>query len=163
MGTRRSVILAGLVALLAPTVGAAQQQMSDRAEAAADAEIDRRTRMIVPGIEDFRFASTSEGDRIWLDVVWVGRNLDKIATEVRGSLLFYDMAGRLRFGLQVDLQQPIRQSQAITQTGIGIAYDDSRADHRWLRTTPTSAMRIDFRVARVMFEDGELLEFSPRR
>ncbi|MGD8495089.1 MAG: hypothetical protein PVF05_02795 [Gemmatimonadales bacterium] len=155
MGTRFSV--AAVALLLAASPALAQQ--SDRQEAASNPEIAARTSMIVPGIADYRFAQGADQPAIWLDVVWVGRNLDKTAQEVRGDLLFYDLSGRLRFGLSVDLQRPISRNQAITQTGIGIAYDETRADHRWLKATPVSAMLIDFRVKRVLFDDGELLEY----
>lgn len=157
MGTRFSV--AAVALLLAASPALAQQARSDRQEAASNPEIAARTSMIVPGIADYRFARGADQPAIWLDVVWVGRELDKTAQEVRGDLLFYDLSGRLRFGLSVDLQRPISRNQAITQTGIGIAYDETRADHRWLRATPASAMLIDFRVKRVLFEDGELLEY----
>lgn len=164
MGTRRSVsVLALLAGLLFPTAGEAQDAMSDRAEAARDIEVAARTNMIVPGILDSRYSSTTDGDFMWFDVVWVGRRLDKTATEVRGDLLFYDLAGRLHFGLAVNLQRPLRPNQAITQTGIGIKYDASRVDHQWMRNTPISAMRIDFRVGRVLYEDGELVEYAARR
>jgi hypothetical protein len=164
MGTRRTFAALALFAGLAfPAAGTAQEGMSDRAEAAADTDVAARTGMIVPGILDFRFASTTDGDFMWLDVVWVGRRLDKTATEVRGDLLFYDLAGRLHFGLGVNLQRPLSPNRAITQTGIGIKYDKSRVDHQWLRNTPVSAMRIDFRVGRVLYEDGELVEYSSRR
>lgn len=164
MGTRRTLALLALAAGLAlPTAGRAQDAMSDRAEAAADVDVAARTTLIIPGISDSRFASTTDGEFMWLDVVWVGRRLDKTATEVRGDLLFYDLAGRLRFGLAVNLQRPLSPNRAITQTGIGIKLDGSRVDHQWLRNTPVSAMRIDFRVGRVLYEDGELVEYSARR
>lgn len=164
MGTRRTLTaFAVLTALVAPATAAAQEAMSDQAQAAADDQLAARTSMIVPGFQDFRFASTTEGDFIWLDVVWVGRRLDKTATEVRGDLLFYDLAGRLHFGLGVNLQRPIRPNQALVQTGLGIKYDASRVDHQWLRNTPLSGMRVDFRASRVLYEDGELVEYSSRR
>ena len=156
MGTRLSLAAVALLAAATPAV--AQERMSDRQEAAADAEIARRTDMIVPGVASYRFADTDQ-PAIWLDVVWVGRDLDKTAMEVRGDLLFHDLSGRVRFGLAVDLQRPISRNDAVTQTGIGIRYDASRTDHRWMRSTPVSAMLIDFRVKRVLYEDGELLEF----
>ena len=157
MGTRLS--LAALALLLSAVPGVAQQAMSDREQAAADEEMARRTSMIVPGIEGWRFADAGGQQAIWMDVVWVGRDIDKAATEVRGDLLFYDLTGRLRFGLAVDLQQPIDRNDAVTQTGIGVRYDDTRADHRWLRSTPVPSMLIDFRVKRVLYADGELLEY----
>lgn len=137
----------------------AQQAMSDRARAAETPEMVERTGMIVPGIEAHRFADAAQEPALWYDVVWVGRALDKTAMEVRGDLLFYDLSGRLRFGLAVDLQRPISRNDAITQTGIGIRYDDSRQDHRWLRSTPITSMLIDFRVKRVLYDDGELVEY----
>lgn len=164
MGTRLSFAALALLLAAAPA-GAqdaerpAQQRMSDRETAAADEQMAQRTDMIIPGIRSWRFADAGEQRAIWLDVVWVGRDLDKQATEVRGDLLFYDLTGRLRFGLAVDLQRPIARNVAVTQTGIGIRYDDSRTDHQWLRTTPFSSMLIDFRVKRVLFDDGELLEY----
>lgn len=157
MGTRLSFAALALLLSAGPVI--AQEAMSDREQAAADAEMAERTSMIVPGIEGWRFADLRNEQTIWMDVVWVGRDLDKPATEVRGDLLFYDLSGRLRFGLAVDLQQPIDRNDAITQTGIGVAYDDTRADHRWLRSTPVPSMLIDFRVKRVLFDDGELLEY----
>lgn len=157
MGARLSFVVLALLLSTAPAV--AQEARSDRELAAADAEMAERTGMIVPGIDGWRFADTGDQPAIWMDVVWIGRDLDKPATEVRGDLLFYDLTGRLRFGLAVDLQQPIDRNDAVTQTGIGVRYDDTRADHRWLRSTPVSSMLIDFRVKRVLFADGELLEF----
>lgn len=157
MGTRLTTAMLALLLAVSPAL--AQQGQSDRAAAASNPEIAARTSMIVPGISSYRFAEGADQRAIWLDVVWVGRDLGKTAREVRGDLLFYDLSGRLRFGLSVDLQRPINRNDAITQTGIGIAYDDTRADHRWLRATPVSAMLIDFRVKRVLFEDGELLEY----
>jgi hypothetical protein len=157
MGTRLSTAILAL--FVAATPALAQQGQSDREAAAANPEIAARTSMIIPGVASYRFAQGVDQQAIWLDVVWVGRDLDKTAREVRGDLLFYDLSGRLRFGLSVDLQRPISRNDAITQTGIGIAYDETRADHRWLRATPVSAMLIDFRVKRVLFEDGELLEY----
>lgn len=157
MGTRLSCAALALLLITSPTI--AQERLSDRQQAAADAEMAERTSMIVPGFDGWRFADTRDRPAIWMDVVWVGRDLDKRAVEVRGDLLFYDLTGRLRFGLAVDLQQPIDRNDAITQTGIGVGYDESRADHRWLRSTPISSMLVDFRVKRVLFEDGELLEY----
>ena len=157
MGTRLSTAMLAL--FIAATPALAQQGRSDREAAAANPEIAARTSMIIPGVASYRFAQGADQQTIWLDVVWVGRDLDKTAREVRGDLLFYDLSGRLRFGLSVDLQRPISRNDAITQTGIGIAYDETRADHRWLRATPVSAMLIDFRVKRVLYEDGELLEY----
>jgi len=157
MGTRLWGAALALFLIAAPALG--QERMSDREQAASDAEIAERTSMIVPGFDGWRFADVGDRPAIWMDVVWVGRDLAKRAVEVRGDLLFYDLSGRLRFGLAVDLQQPIERNAAITQTGIGVGYDETRADHRWLRSTPTSAMLVDFRVKRVLFEDGELLEY----
>lgn len=157
MGTRLSIALLALLVTASP--GLAQQGQSDREAAAQDPEIAARTSAIIPGIASYRFAQGADQAAIWLDVVWVGRGLDKTAREVRGDLLFYDLTGRLRFGLSVDLQRPISRNDAITQTGIGIAYDGTRADHRWLRSTPVSAMLIDFRLKRVLYDDGELLEY----
>lgn len=157
MGTR--VMFAALAVLLVGSPLFAQDRPSDREQAAADTLMVERTGMIVPGIQSWRFAEGATERAIWMDVTWVGRELDKPATEVRGDLLFYDLSGRMRFGLAVDLQRPIRRNEAISQTGLGIAYDDARDDHRWLRSTPVSSMLIDFRVKRVLFEDGELLEF----
>ena len=156
MGTRAWTTALALVVAATPAI--AQDRTSDREQAAANEAIARRTEMIVPGIDSYRFADTAE-PAIWLDVVWIGRDLDKTAREVRGDLLFYDLAGRLRFGLAVDLQRPIARNDAVTQTDIGIRYDESRVDHRWMRSTPVSAMLIDFRVKRVLYEDGELLEY----
>lgn len=157
MGTRLSFAALALLLGAAPVV--AQETMSDREQAAADEQMALRTAMIVPGIEGWRFADAGDERSIWMDVVWVGRDLDKPATEVRGDLLFYDLSGRLRFGLSVDLQRPIDRNDAVSQTGLGVAYDDTRADHRWLRSTPVPSMLIDFRVKRVLFADGELLEY----
>lgn len=157
MGTRLS--LAALALLLIASPALAQETMSDREQAAADSEMAERTSMIIPGFDGWRYTDVGDSPAIWMDVVWVGRDLDKRAVEVRGDLLFYDLGGRLRFGLAVDLQQPIERNDAITQTGIGIAYDATRADHRWLQSTPISSMLVDFRVKRVLFEDGELLEY----
>ena len=157
MGTR--LTFAALAVLLIGSPLQAQDRPSDREQAAADAAMAERTSMIVPGIEGWRFADTGTERAIWMDVTWVGRDVDKPATEVRGDLLFYDLSGRLRFGLAVDLQRPIQRNDAVSQTGIGIRYDDTRADHRWLQSTPVSSMLIDFRVKRVLFGDGELLEY----
>lgn len=157
--TRRMIAAFALLAFAGASPALGQQQMSDRARAAQTPEMVERTGMIVPGIEAHRFAETAQEPALWYDVVWVGRDLDKTAMEVRGDLLFYDLSGRLRFGLAVDLQRPISRNDAITQTGIGIRYDDGRPDHRWLRSTPISSMLIDFRVKRVLFEDGELVEY----
>lgn len=157
MGTRLTFAALALLLSAGPVI--AQEAMSDREQAAADEEMARRTSMIVPGIDGWRYADTGDQEAIWMDVVWVGRALDKPATEVRGDLLFYDLTGRLRFGLAVDLQQPIARNDAVTQTGIGVRYDETRADHRWLRSTPVPSMLIDFRVKRVLFADGELLEY----
>lgn len=157
MGTRLSFAALALLLGAAPVV--AQETMSDRKQAAADEEMALRTGMIVPGIEGWRFADAGDERAIWMDVVWIGRDLDKPATEVRGDLLFYDLSGRLRFGLAVDLQRPIDRNDAVSQTGIGVRYDDTRADHRWLRSTPVPSMLVDFRVKRVLFADGELLEY----
>jgi hypothetical protein len=157
MGTRFFFVALCLLLSAAPAL--AQVTMSDREQAAADVEMARRTGMILPGIESWRFADTGDQRAIWMDVVWIGRDLDKPATEVRGDLLFYDLTGRLRFGLAVDLQQPIERNDAVAQTGVGVRYDDTRADHQWLQSTPVASMLIDFRVKRVLFSDGELLEF----
>lgn len=156
MGTRN--VLASLAATLLLLPATAAAQMSDRAQAAADSAMVERTKLIVPGIDGWRFADTAD-PAIWLDVVWVGHELPKRAQEVRGDLLFYDQTGRLRFGLGVDLQRPIGRNEAVTQTGIGIAYDATRQDHEWLRTTPVGSMSIDFRAKRVLYEDGELREY----
>lgn len=159
MGTRPSFAALTLPLLLIASPVAAQDAMSDREQAAADTEMAERTAMIVPGIDGWRFADAGAEQAIWMDVVWVGRELDKQATEVRGDLLFYDLTGRLRFGLAVDVQRPIDRNDAVHQTGIGIRYDGSRVDHQWLRSTPVNSMLIDFRVKRVLYEDGELLEY----
>ncbi len=157
--TRSILGLFTLLLFVGVSSGAAQEAMSDRARAAESPEMVERTSMIVPGIEAHRFAEAAQEPALWYDVVWVGRELDKTAMEVGGDLLFYDLTGRLRFGLAVDLQRPINRNDAITQTGIGIRYDDSRQDHRWLRTTPISSMKIDFRVKRILYDDGELVEY----
>lgn len=161
MGPLKRSILISLALFLIPGVSpvSAQEAMSDRAGAANSPEMVERTSMIVPGIEGHRFAETAQEPALWYDVVWVGRELDKTAMEVRGDLLFYDLSGRLRFGLAVDVQRPISRNDAVTQTGIGIRYDDSREDHRWLRSTPVSSMWIDFRVKRILYDDGELVEY----
>lgn len=159
MGPRLSYGMLALPLLLIASPLGAQDAMSDREQAAADSEMAERTEMIVPGIDGWRFADTGDQQAIWMDVVWVGRELDKRATEVRGDLLFYDLSGRLRFGLAVDVQRPINRNDAVHQTGIGIRYDGSRVDHQWLRSTPVTSMLIDFRVKRVLYEDGELLEY----
>lgn len=156
MGTR--IVSASLAAALLVLPATASAQVSDRAQAAADPELIERTELIIPGIDGWRFADTAD-PAIWLDVVWVGRELPKRAREVSGDLLFYDQTGRVRFGLGVELQQPIGRNDAVTQTGIGIAYDASRQDHQWLRTTPLSSMSVDFRAKRVLYEDGELKEY----
>lgn len=157
--TRRTLVSLAVLLFLGVSPVPAQQAMSDRARAEESSEMVERTSMIVPGIEAHRFAETAQEPALWYDVVWVGRELDKTAMEVRGDLLFYDLSGQLRFGLAVDLQRPISRNDAITQTGIGIRYDDSRTDHRWLRTTPISSMLIDFRVKRILYDDGELVEY----
>lgn len=156
---RTTLSCAALALVLIASPAHAQERASDREQAAADAEMAERTSMIVPGFDGWRYTDVGARPAIWMDVVWVGRDLDKKAVEVRGDLLFYDLSGRLRFGLAVDLQQPIGRNDAITQTGIGVRYDETRADHRWLQSTPISSMLVDFRVKRVLFEDGELLEY----
>ena len=157
MGTRLS--FAALTVLLIGSPLFAQDRPSDREQTAADSVMAERMGMIVPGIQSWRLADGATEQAIWMDVTWVGRDLDKPAPEVRGDLLFYDLSGRRRCGLAVDLQRPIQRNDAVAQTGIGIRYDGSRADHRWLRSTPVSSMLIDFRVRRVLFADGELLEY----
>ncbi|MFW6084415.1 MAG: hypothetical protein ACODAA_04320 [Gemmatimonadota bacterium] len=160
--TRRIIASLSLLFVVGVSSAAAQedrQEISDRALAAESPEMVERTGIIVPGIEAHRFAETAQEPALWYDVVWVGRDLEKTATEVRGDLLFYDLTGKLRFGLAVDLQRPISRNDAITQTGIGIRYDDGREDHRWLRSTPLSSMLIDFRVKRILYDDGELVEY----
>lgn len=159
MGTR--FVFSSLVLALLFAAVPAQAQMSDRERVLADSVMVERFSYIVPGIEARRFAEGGDQPAVWMDVVWVGRDLPKTAREVTGDLVFYDLTGRARFGVAVQIQRPIGRNQAVSQTGIGIGvdYDANRPDHEWLRTTPTSSMTIDFRVRRILYEDGELKEY----
>lgn len=100
-------------------------------------------------------------DSIWWDATYEAFGLKKDARSIQGLLQFCDLFGDPKFEVRVNINDPVRARGRHRGPSTGIDFDRRNKSHEWLASTKLQNMTFNFRVVRVLYQDGSREEFGP--
>lgn len=115
--------------------------------------------IVIPQITNKRLVKQKYEDFVWFDVEWIAASLARPARSIKGALLFHDLFGELKFGINVTIDQPLAPGGRAIEKGIGFEYNQFRDTHRWVVATELKDMLIQFEVKSILYADGQRQDF----
>jgi hypothetical protein len=150
------------LALLPPTTKQDKSGVSSHsaqgAAQVADTAVPART-IVIPDVSNLRYEKEKYEEFMLFDVLWVPQHLTKPTRSIKGALLFEDLFGDVRFGLNVTIDQSIEPGQSVPQKGIGFRYNHLIDKEVWMRTTDLKDMKVEFQVKSILYMDGTREDF----
>jgi hypothetical protein len=98
-------------------------------------------------------------DYLDFDVEYDTALLDKPANALRGTLVFSDAFGAVRFEMPTEVTDMIDPGRTVRQKGLRFKYNQFRDAHQWMNSTDPKKMQVALRLTAVMFRDGSTVEY----
>jgi len=98
-------------------------------------------------------------DFLDLEVEYDTSALKGPASALKGTLVFSDSFGEVRFELPTEVTDMIDPGHPLRQKDIRFEYNQFRDAHKWLQATEPKKMSVALKVATVMYRDGSTIEY----
>jgi hypothetical protein len=117
--------------------------------------------IVIPRVSNLRLSKQKYEEYVLFDVVWIAQNLKKPARSIKGALLFEDLFGEVKCGVNVTIDEPMEPGQVLPQNGIGFKFNQFRDQHKWIVGNDLEDMKIEFQVTSILYVDGEREDLQP--
>ncbi len=94
------------------------------------------------------------------DVGFDAKGLDKPARAIKGVLIFTDLFGEQKFGLNWTIDKPIAPGAAYVEKGSGFKYNQFNDAHQCILNTEKDNLKVKFRVDNILYQDGTTRAFD---
>lgn len=93
-------------------------------------------------------------DFVDLDVEYDTTPLAKPAAAIKGTLVFSDAFGQVRFEMPTEITDRIEPGSPLPQKGLSFKYNQFRDAHQWMNATDPKKMQVALHVTTVLYRDG---------
>jgi len=98
-------------------------------------------------------------DYLDLEVEYDTSTLSQPATALKGTLVFSDSFGEVRFELPTEVTEVIKPGDTLRQRDVRFKFNQFREAHQWMHETEPKKMHVAMRISTVMYRDGSTVEY----
>ena len=98
-------------------------------------------------------------DYLDLEVEYDTSALEQPATALKGTLVFSDSFGEVRFELPTEVTEIIKPGNSLRQRDVRFKFNQFREAHQWMHETEPKKMHVAMRISTVMYRDGSTVDY----
>jgi hypothetical protein len=98
-------------------------------------------------------------DYVDMEVEYDTSALSQPAMALKGTLVFSDSFGEVRFELPTQVTEIIEPGRPVRQRDVRFKYNQFREAHQWMHDIEPKKMHVALRISTVMYRDGSTVEY----